>query len=93
MGTSLVNTPSSRLLRRASTDANRQHLFTAQFSLSHACYLLTYPIAGWVGAQAGQPVAAVVLAVVATLGTAAALRLWPRQAPVPEPAPSLPSGK
>ncbi|MHA7295125.1 MFS transporter [Arthrobacter sp. HLT1-21] len=77
-GTSMINTPSARLLRRAATDNTRAYLFTAQFSLSHACFILTYPIAGWVGAAAGQPAAAVVLAVLATLGTLAALRLWPR---------------
>ncbi|MHA7277771.1 MFS transporter [Arthrobacter sp. Hz1] len=77
-GTSMINTPSARLLRRAATDSTRAYLFTAQFSLSHACFILTYPIAGWVGEAAGQPAAAVVLAVLATLGTLAALRLWPR---------------
>ncbi|NJC23360.1 MFS family permease [Arthrobacter pigmenti] len=78
-GTSMINTPSARLLRRAATDATRPHLFTAQFSLSHACFILTYPVAGWVGAVAGQVSAAVVLAVLATLGTMAAIRLWPAE--------------
>ncbi|WP_024475558.1 MFS transporter [Arthrobacter sp. CAL618] len=76
-GTSMINTPSARLLRRAATDRTRSYLFTAQFSLSHACFIVTYPIAGWVGAGWGQPAAAVVLSALATLGTVAALRLWP----------------
>ncbi|MFD1846646.1 MFS transporter [Arthrobacter flavus] len=76
-GTSMINTPSARLLRRAATDRTRNYLFTAQFSLSHACFIATYPIAGWVGAVWGQPAAAGVLAALATLGTVAALRLWP----------------
>lgn len=80
-GTSMINTPSARLLRRVATDDTRSYLFTAQFSLSHACFILAYPIAGWAGAAAGQGTAAVVLAVLATLGTVAAVRLWP--APVP----------
>jgi MFS family permease len=85
-GTSLINTPSARLLRRAATDSTRSYIFTAQFSLSHACYIITYPVAGWVGAAAGQPAAAAVLAAVATISTVAALRLWPaaaRTGPVP----------
>ena len=49
-GTSLVNTPSARLLLAASTEQNRNLVYTAQFSLSHACFLITYPIAGWLGA-------------------------------------------
>lgn len=74
--TSMINTPAARLLRRNSTTDNRTAVFTAQFSLSHACFLLTYPIAGWVGATLGQPVAALALTVVATLAAATALMLW-----------------
>ena len=50
IGTSLINTPSSRLLAEASTPQNRSLVYTAQFALSHACFLLAYPIAGWLGA-------------------------------------------
>lgn len=49
-GTSLINTPSARLLLAASTEQNRNLVYTAQFSLSHACFLIAYPIAGWLGA-------------------------------------------
>lgn len=80
-GTSMINTPSARLLRRAATDNTRAYLFTAQFSLSHACFIITYPIAGWVGAAAGQSAAAITLAVLATVAALAALRLWPRNSP------------
>ncbi|MFS0718884.1 MFS transporter [Arthrobacter sp. 1P04PC] len=86
-GTSMINTPSARLLRRAATDSTRSYIFTAQFSLSHACFIITYPVAGWIGAAAGQPAAAAVLAIVATISTLAAFRFWPagsRSGPVPE---------
>ncbi|MDP9806119.1 MFS family permease [Trueperella bonasi] len=66
--TSMVLTPSSRLLRRGSTPANRSAVFAAQFSLSHACYLLTYPIAGILGAQLGLVPAALMLAVLGAAG-------------------------
>lgn len=49
-GTSLINTPSSRLLLAASDEHNRTLVYTAQFSLSHACFLIGYPVAGLVGA-------------------------------------------
>lgn len=77
-GTSMINTPSARLLRRAATEDTRSYLFTAQFSLSHACFILTYPLAGWIGATAGQPVAALILAALATLGAVSAIMFWPR---------------
>lgn len=48
--TSAILTPSNRLLLRGSTEDNRAAVFAAQFSLSHACYLLTYPLAGFAGA-------------------------------------------
>lgn len=76
-GTSLINTPSARLLRYGSTPENRSGVFTAQFSLSHACFLLTYPIAGWVGAWSGQVVAAGTLTALATLAAVVASRVWP----------------
>ncbi|WP_309227617.1 MULTISPECIES: MFS transporter [unclassified Mycolicibacterium] len=78
-GTSMVNTPAARLLRRNSTAQDRNEVFTAQFSLSHAGFLLTYPVAGWVGATLNQPVAALSLAALATLATLAAATVWPRR--------------
>ena len=63
-----------------SDEHTRPYVFTAQFSLSHACFILTYPVAGWVGAQAGLGAAATVLTVIAVVGAAAALASWPRPA-------------
>ncbi|WP_067470528.1 MFS transporter [Nocardia amamiensis] len=80
-GTSMINTPSARLLRAQSTSENRTAVFAARFSLSHACFLLTYPIAGWVGASAGQLTAALTLAAVATLAATTAARVWPATTP------------
>lgn len=43
---SLINTPIGRLVRRSSAEEDRPAYFAAQFSLSHACWLLSYPLAG-----------------------------------------------
>jgi MFS family permease len=75
---STILTPSSRLLREASTEETRPYVFTAQFSLSHACYILAYPLAGWVGAAAGLGWAAAGLTIVAMIGSAGAFLSWPR---------------
>jgi MFS family permease len=75
---STILTPSSRLLRDASTEETRPYVFTAQFSLSHACYILTYPLAGWVGAAAGLGWAALALTIIAMIGSAGAFLSWPR---------------
>ncbi|MCP9001195.1 MFS transporter [Pseudarthrobacter sp. RMG13] len=77
IGTSMISTPSARLLRRSASESTRTYIFTAQFSLSHACFIITYPVAGWIGASASQPAAAAALAVVAMISTAAALKFWP----------------
>ncbi|PHV67854.1 MFS transporter [Williamsia muralis] len=76
-GTSLITTPSARLLRAYSDEQNRSSVFTAQFSLSHACFILTYPLAGWVGAHIGQVSAASAITVLATLAALVAVRIWP----------------
>lgn len=73
-GTSLVNTPSSRLLADASTPQDRTLLYTAQFALSHACFLITYPIAGWVGTT-NLTSAAAILAGLAVASTVTAITM------------------
>ena len=50
-------------------------MFAAQFSLSHACYLIGYPTAGWLGASLGLPAAALLLAFLAAVSGAMAWAL------------------
>ena len=80
-GYSLALTPSGRLLRRSSHAEDRPAVFAAQFALSHACWLVAYPLAGWAGSTLGLPVTALILAALGTLGVLAALLLWPRSDP------------
>ncbi|NQD42804.1 MFS transporter [Glutamicibacter halophytocola] len=74
--TATILTPSSRLLRRNSTEQDRPGIFAAQFSLSHACFLLTYPLAGAAGAAFGLAEAAIILVGVGLLGTFLAFFSW-----------------
>lgn len=73
---SLIGTPTARLLRRNSDQSNRTSVFAAQFSLSHACFVLTYLTAGLVGSRAGTGYAALVLAGIGVAATAVTLRVW-----------------
>ncbi|WP_371439528.1 MFS transporter [Polaromonas sp.] len=82
LGYSLAQTPSGRLLRRSSGDADRPALFAAQFALSHACWLITYPLAGWLGAKFGLTTSFVTLGVVASAAVLLSMRLWPSEDPV-----------
>lgn len=77
IGYSGAQTPSGRLLRRSAHAEDRPSLFAAQFALSHACWLLTYPLAGWLGAKFGLPSTALVLSAIALAGLVLAAWLWP----------------
>ena len=76
-GYSLTQTPSGRLLRRSAQPEDRPAIFAAQFALSHACWLLTYPLAGRLGSASGFDTTFLVMAGLAALGVWLALRLWP----------------
>lgn len=76
-GYSAVLTPSGRLIRRSAHAEDRPAVFAAQFALSHACWLLCYPLSGWLMTRFGAITALCVLAAVAGAGIISALRLWP----------------
>ncbi len=77
-GMALVVTPTGRVLRSSVEPNAIPEVFAAQFSLSHLAWLVTYPIAGWLGTAAGPVPAWSLLAVLAVAGTVAAPLLWPR---------------
>jgi predicted MFS family arabinose efflux permease len=77
VGRSAAQTPVGRLLRRSAQPQDRPALFAAQFALSHACALFTYPLAGWLGAFAGIPITLAVHGLVTLTGATLAMRLWP----------------
>ncbi len=80
-GSSMVQTPAGRLLRRSAREPDRPALYAAQFALSHACWLIAYPLAGWLGSAFGLTVAFAVLAALALAATAAAVSFWPAGEP------------
>ncbi|WP_433453546.1 MFS transporter [Streptomyces sp. CA-142005] len=79
---SMVLTPTGRLIRRSAPADERTAAFAAQFSLSHSSWLLTYPLAGWLGAEAGLQAAVIALGVIAVVASLLAMRLWPAREPV-----------
>ncbi|WP_282065022.1 MFS transporter [Aliiroseovarius marinus] len=82
LGYSTVLTPSGRLLARSAHAEDRPAIFAAQFALSHACWLLTYPLSGWLMTAFGTVPALLILATLALIGISAALRFWPADDPV-----------
>ena len=94
LGYSTAQTPSGRLLRRSAHPEDRPALFAAQFALSHACWLLFYPLAGWLGSRYGMATSFVVLGAAAALFGGVALRVWPGSDPevIEHEHPDLPAG-
>jgi predicted MFS family arabinose efflux permease len=77
VGYSIAQTPSGRLLRRSAAPEDRPALFAAQFALSHACWLIAYPVAGSIGAMFGLAASALLLAVLSVVSIIIAWRVWP----------------
>jgi predicted MFS family arabinose efflux permease len=82
IGSALVQTPTGRMLRRSAHADARQGVFTAQFALSHAGWLVAYPLAGWLGATFGMTVTFAALAVLVVAAGVAAQTLWPSRDPL-----------
>lgn len=79
LGSSLVQTPSGRLLARSASQSDRPAIYAAQFALSHACWLIAYPLAGSLGAGLGMGATFLVLAGIGIAATFLARALWPAE--------------
>ncbi|MRX44412.1 MFS transporter [Agromyces kandeliae] len=77
-GMATIVTPTGRILRASVESEKLPEVFAAQFSLSHLAWLLTYPIAGWLGTSAGLTITWSALAVLAAVGAVGAQLLWTR---------------
>lgn len=72
-----VMTPSGRLLRRSAGSGDRPAIFAAQFALSHACWLFTYPLAGFLGTAISVSGAMLALGGLGLCGAVLAHLVWP----------------
>ncbi|MEX0349951.1 MAG: MFS transporter [Paracoccaceae bacterium] len=75
-----VMTPVGRLLRRSAPPEDRPALFAAQFTLSHACWLLAYPLNGFLMARFGPAPSFLALSLICAGSLLTASRLWPSRA-------------
>lgn len=80
-GSSLVQTPTGRLLARSAAPGDRPVVYAAQFALSHACWLIAYPLAGVLGAGPGLGPTFAAFAAITFLATLTAWALWPAEDP------------
>ena len=78
LGWSLAQTPAGRVVNRSSSPADRSSYFSAQFALSHACWLIFYPVAGQFGTRFGVETTALLLGASILVFTVVAATLWPK---------------
>lgn len=78
LGWSLVQTPAGRVVNRSARASDRAAYFSAQFALSHACWLLAYPLAGQFGARFGVDSTALWMGGAIVIFAALAAMLWPQ---------------
>lgn len=76
IGYSVAQTPTGRLIRKSADSENRTALFAAQFAFSHACWLITYPLVGWLSTNFGTLFTFIPMAIIAVLAFIAATLLW-----------------
>ncbi len=77
LASSLVLTPGGRVITRSASAENRPSVFAAQFSLSHAGWLLAYPFAGWLAVWIGLENALIMLCGLCIVTVLVAMRVWP----------------
>ncbi|MDJ0892462.1 MAG: MFS transporter [Gammaproteobacteria bacterium] len=75
-GSSLIQTPAGQLLKRSAREGDRPSVYSAQFALSHGCWLVAYPLAGWLGSTIGLSATSVVLGLLALASSAVAMWTW-----------------
>lgn len=76
-GSSMIQTPSGRLLRHSSREGARSAVYSSQFALSQFCWPATYPLVGWAGARLGIEATFALLADICGAATLAAVQFWP----------------
>jgi len=72
-GQALIAIPSSTLLAEHVAEAERGRAYAAHFALTHACWLITYPAAGWAGTLLGPALTFSIFGVACAAITALAL--------------------
>ncbi|MDH0970933.1 MULTISPECIES: MFS transporter [Acinetobacter] len=79
IGYSVSQTPTGRLIRKSASSENRTSLFAAQFAFSHACWLIAYPLVGWLSTNFGTLFTFVPMAFIALVAMSLAFVIWPKQ--------------
>ncbi|TDQ66614.1 putative MFS family arabinose efflux permease [Maritalea mobilis] len=83
LGYSLVQTPAGRVFKRSANEEDLPKLLAAQFALSHACWLLAYPMAGFLPSALGMGATLYAFAGLSLLALIVAKLFWPKESYAP----------
>ena len=83
IGYSVSQTPTGRLIRKSAGSENRTALFAAQFAFSHSCWLITYPLVGWLSSHLGTIQAFLPMAILALVALVTAAVVWKKETDIP----------
>ena len=81
MGLSMIQTPAGALVKRSCQDSDGPAFFSANFSLSHFCWFMTYLLAGWSSSQLGMSATFCIMAGLAMLGVILTVLMYPKDDP------------
>ena len=73
---SFILVPIGQILREETNVNDRTAIFGAQFSLSHACWLISYPLIGYLLVFSGLKISFFIIAILVFMTTSAAWYLW-----------------
>jgi len=77
VGLSLIQTPSGRIVNASAKSSDRSSYFSAQFALSHLCWLITYPVVGHLVLYFGFGFSAAFLACIILMCFIFSILFWP----------------
>lgn len=78
-GLSLVQVPAGSLVRMSCHHGDSIAYFSANFSLSHLCWLIAYPLAGFTSAQYGLQTAFLFMGTISAIAAGISWKLSPNQ--------------
>lgn len=77
IGLSMVQTPAGKLVAFSSSEGNRSSYFAAHFSLTHACWLISYLLSGYLANRYGLQLTFTVFAILGAFFVLLAPIFWP----------------
>jgi len=81
IGWSMVQTPAGKVVNQSSSPKDRASYFSAQFSLSHACWMIAYPVSGQLSTWLGIETTAFMFGIGVLGTTIVGAIIWPANDP------------